>query len=82
MKNEKIKDFIEDLGSSSSAPGGGAAAGIVGAVGVALTSMVYSLTVGKKAYEALSEENKKKLDENLENAKKSYNEMLDFMNKD
>ena len=44
--------------------------------------MVYSLTVGKKAYEALSEENKKKLDENLENAKKSYNEMLDFMNKD
>ena len=28
MKNEKIKDFIEDLGSSSSAPGGGAAAGI------------------------------------------------------
>lgn len=28
MKNEKIKDFIEDLGSSSSAPGGGAAAGM------------------------------------------------------
>lgn len=82
MKNQKIKDFIEDLGSSSSAPGGGAAAGIVGAVGVALTSMVYSLTVGKKAYEALSEENKKKLDENLESAKKAYNEMLDFMNKD
>ncbi len=49
MKNEKIKDFIEDLGSSSSAPGGGGGkAGIVGAVGVALTSMVYSLTVGKK----------------------------------
>lgn len=82
MKNEKIKDFIEDLGSNSSAPGGGAAAGIVGAVGVALTSMVYSLTVGKKAYESLSDENKKKLDENLEISKKEYNEMLDFMNKD
>ncbi len=70
MKNEKIKDFIEDLGSKFiSTWWWGAAAGIVGAVGVALTSMVYSLTVGKKAYEALSEENKKKLDGNLENAK-------------
>ncbi len=53
MKNEKIKDFIEDLGSNSSAPGGGAAAGIVGAVGVALTSMVYSLTVGKKSLRSI-----------------------------
>lgn len=82
MKKLKIKDFIEDLGSNSSAPGGGAAAGIVGAVGVALTSMVYSLTVGKKVYEDLSEENKMKLDSNFKEAKKNYDEMLDFMNKD
>lgn len=82
MKNETIKDFIEDLGSSSSAPGGGAAAGIVGAVGVALNSMVYSLTVGKKAYESLSDENKNILDKNFEEAKKGYDEMLDFMNRD
>ena len=84
MKNEKIKDFIEDLGSSSSAPGGGAAAGIVGAVGVALTSMVYSLTVGKKAYEALSEENKKKLDEIVERSLRGaalWDEVKDRLNK-
>lgn len=82
MKDKKIKDFINDLGSELSAPGGGAAAGIVGAVGVALTSMVYSLTVGKKSYEILSKENKDKLDENLLIAKRTYDEMLDFMSKD
>ncbi|MGG5462490.1 cyclodeaminase/cyclohydrolase family protein [Clostridium sp. B9] len=82
MKNQIIKDFVKDLGSNSSAPGGGAAAGLVGAVGVALTSMVYSLTVGKKAYEILSDENKALLDKNLEEAQKTYDEMLDFMNKD
>ena len=82
MKNEKIKDFIEDLGSKSPAPGGGAAAGLVGAVGVALTSMVYSLTIGKKSYEVLDEEHKELMNKNFENAKKIYDEMMDFMNKD
>lgn len=82
MKNEKIKDFIEDLGSKSPSPGGGAASGLVGAVGVALTSMVYSLTVGKKSYEVLDEEHKKVMDKNLEEAKKSYAEMLVFMKRD
>lgn len=82
MKNEKIKDFIEDLGSNSPAPGGGAAAGLVGAVGGALTSMVYSLTVGKKSYEVLNEEHKELMNKNSEEAKKTYNEMMDFMNRD
>lgn len=82
MKNEKIKDFIEDLGSKSPAPGGGAAAGLVGAVGVALTSMVYSLTIGKKSYEILDEEHKELMNKNFEEAKKTYNEMMDFMNRD
>lgn len=82
MKNEKIKDFIEDLGSNSPAPGGGAAAGLVGAVGCALTSMVYSLTVGKKSYEVLNEEHKELMNKNFEEAKKTYDEMMDFMNRD
>ena len=82
MKDISIKDFIEDLGSSSSAPGGGAVAALAGAMGSSLTSMVYSLTVGKKAYENLSEENKRRVDINLKEAKKNYNEMLDFMKKD
>jgi len=43
-------EFIEALASKSSVPGGGGASALVGAVGMALGSMVGSLTVGKKKY--------------------------------
>lgn len=48
---ESIDSFIERLGSSSPAPGGGAASGLVAIVGSSLTSMVAGLTLGKKGYE-------------------------------
>lgn len=78
----RIIDFIEDLASSSPAPGGGAASAVSGALGVALTSMVYNLTVGKKSYEKLEEGLKKELDENLEQSKELYFEMLKYIDKD
>lgn len=46
-----VNSFLEDLASSSPAPGGGAAAALTGALGAALVSMVCSLTSGKKGYE-------------------------------
>ena len=47
-KDMKIIDFIEDLASSSPAPGGGAVAALSGGLSVALASMIYNLTIGKK----------------------------------
>lgn len=44
------EDFVEVLASKAPAPGGGGAAALVGALGVALGNMVGSLTVGKKAF--------------------------------
>lgn len=44
------EDFIEVLASAEPVPGGGGAAALVGAVGMALGNMVGSLTVGKKKY--------------------------------
>lgn len=44
------KKFTEVLASKSSVPGGGGASALVGAVGIALGSMVGNLTVGKKKY--------------------------------
>ena len=44
------EDFLEKLASKSPAPGGGGAAALVGAAGVALGNMVGCLTVGKKKY--------------------------------
>ncbi|MCC8029391.1 MAG: cyclodeaminase/cyclohydrolase family protein [Lachnospiraceae bacterium] len=45
-----LGDFTEVLASKEAVPGGGSAAALVAAVGVALGNMVGSLTVGKKAY--------------------------------
>ena len=47
---ESIKQFLDDLGSDLPAPGGGSVAGLIAALSAALNSMVYSLTVDKKAY--------------------------------
>jgi len=43
-------EFVNALASKAAVPGGGGASGLVGAVGMALGSMVGSLTVGKKKY--------------------------------
>jgi len=54
-----IPAFAELLGSDAPAPGGGSAAALSGALGVALTTMVAALTVGKEKYqehEALMQE--------------------------
>ncbi len=56
IKEASIEHFLHDLASKSPTPGGGSAAAIMGAMGVALVSMVCNLTVGKKNYENVSEE--------------------------
>ncbi|WP_455148411.1 cyclodeaminase/cyclohydrolase family protein [Clostridium sp.] len=47
----QVKEFVDLLASEAAAPGGGSAAALEGALGVALAAMVCSLTVGKKKYE-------------------------------
>lgn len=58
FSDESIQNFLDELSSDLPAPGGGAVAGLVSAISAALNSMVYSLTVGKKKYLSLSEEEK------------------------
>ena len=43
-------EFVDVLASKSAVPGGGGAAALVGAIGMALGSMVCNLTIGKKKY--------------------------------
>ena len=45
-----LEEFVSLLGSDEPTPGGGGAAALVGAVGIALGNMVAQLTVGKKKY--------------------------------
>jgi methenyltetrahydrofolate cyclohydrolase len=55
-KNSSIATFLDDLASERPTPGGGGAAAVCGAIGAALVSMVANLTIGKKNYEAVSQD--------------------------
>jgi len=50
IKDDSIQKFLDELAGSSSTPGGGSAAAVMGAMGAALVSMVCNLTIGKKNY--------------------------------
>lgn len=53
LMEQNCKVFLEQLASKAATPGGGGAAALVGAAGVALGNMVGCLTVGKKKYAAV-----------------------------
>jgi formiminotetrahydrofolate cyclodeaminase len=50
LTEKTIISFLDELASSSPAPGGGSAAALSGALGAALISMVSNLTIGKEKY--------------------------------
>ena len=50
MTQRSCEDFVKVLSTKEPVPGGGGAAALTGAIGVALGNMVGSLTVGKKKY--------------------------------
>ncbi len=62
MVEKSCTEFISVLASSAPVPGGGGASAMVGAIGVALGSMVGNLTLGKKKYENVQEDIKRILD--------------------
>lgn len=47
VTTKSCREFVEMVGSSSPAPGGGGAAAVVGAIGVALGNMITNLTVDR-----------------------------------
>ena len=53
MMHKTCETFLDELASKAPAPGGGGAAALVGAVGVALGNMVGCLTAGKPKYAAV-----------------------------
>lgn len=53
---KSCEEFVSMLATKEPVPGGGGAAALVGAVGVALGNMVGSLTVGKKKYADVEDE--------------------------
>jgi methenyltetrahydrofolate cyclohydrolase len=50
VADQAVGSWLDDLASAAPAPGGGAAAAMLAAIGAALVSMVCELTVGKPRY--------------------------------
>lgn len=65
LMDMSIHDFNQILGSKAAAPGGGSTAALAGVLGAALTMMVVNLSFGKKAYEALDENIKQKINDDF-----------------
>ena len=53
---KNVDKFLETLASSAPTPGGGGAAALTGALGIALGNMVGNLTLGKKKYAGVQED--------------------------
>jgi len=78
MKEMNLDTFLEKLASKDPVPGGGGAAALAGALGIALGNMVGSLTVGKKKYAEVEEEIRQ-LNEKADALRK---ELLELVEKD
>lgn len=78
IKEKQIQEFLDELASRASTPGGGSAAAIMGAMGASLVSMVCNLTVGKEKYAAVEDE----LKEVLEQAEDLRSRLTDMIQAD
>ena len=82
LDQKTVREFINELGSNSPAPGGGSVAALGASLASALGAMVFNLTVGKKAYNEYSHEDKMLVDKSLEQCLLLKNKFLNLMNKD
>jgi formiminotetrahydrofolate cyclodeaminase len=73
---KSIEEFLDDLSSSNSIPGGGSAAALSGALNAAVVSFIANLTIGKKKYQEVEAEAKEILVES-EELKKEMLLMID-----
>ena len=77
-EKEGLEQFIDQVASSSPAPGGGSVSAAAGALASALSSMVCRLTIGKKRYKDVEDELKQVLDK----AEVIKRQMQEFIVKD
>lgn len=82
LQNLALKDFIDELGSKSPAPGGGSIAALSASLASALASMVFNLTIGKKEYMEYDESLKEKVDDSFDEVNLYKVEFLELMERD
>ncbi len=78
MSEKSCAEFVRVLASKEPVPGGGGASALVGAIGMALGSMVGSLTTGKKKYADVQAD----IEDLMQRAAKIQDEMLELIDRD
>lgn len=78
LMDKSCKEFVEALADKVSVPGGGGAAALGGAIGIALSTMVGNFTVGKKKYAEVEDEVK----DLIARGQKVQADLLDLIAKD
>jgi len=79
---KSLEEYIKNVASGDPTPGGGSVSALVGSLGAALTSMVKNLTVGKKAYEELPDEIKRKISDNAKEIESLMEDLKNIVDED
>lgn len=74
---KSLKNFIDEISSSSPTPGGGSVSAFCGVLSCSLGLMVCNLTIGKKKYESVQDE-VVQIKNRLENFKEKFLEIYDI----
>lgn len=77
-----VRDFANEVDSSSPAPGGGSVSALASSLGASLLRMVGHLTVSKKKFLALPSETQKEFQDALLNLKNIKDQMMDLVDQD
>ena len=80
--NMKLEDYINEVDSTSPAPGGGSVMGTVGSLACALVGMVGHLTINKNKFKELTEEEKNYFNNAIEKIKEIKIKLIETIDKD
>ncbi|MGL5695063.1 MAG: cyclodeaminase/cyclohydrolase family protein [Peptostreptococcaceae bacterium] len=82
LQDLTVKDFIEELGSKSPAPGGGSVSALSASLASTLVTMVLNLTIGKKEYIEYEDFIKNEIIKSLNSAEYNKDKFLYLMERD
>ena len=80
--NMKLEDYINEVDSTSPAPGGGSVMGTVGSLACALAGMVGHLTINKNKFKELTEKEKNDFNNAIEKIKEIKIKLIETIDKD
>ncbi len=78
----QVKEFMDTLASKEPTPGGGSASALAGGMAASLGIMVGNLTIGRKRYRNLSEDDQNELDDKYEKLQAAKRKLEGLVDKD